>query len=332
MTVVVVVLSWAQPVAEELQAGQGNLSAVREAASATSASYGIENGIRAVATVVAPPEGWWRPSFRSFDPAGDLLGMGAAAAVLAGLALLHVVLAVTAARRGDRPTAAWLTTSVAAVAVGTMTAATSPTSGPFGAVSGNFRFLWPVAAFTTFGVAAALLRLLGDRVARGSVPLLAVVAAVLAAAALPTSYQSPGPEADAPLIPVARSLRAQVLDHELPGPVAVDRSGLFFGEPYTYVVLAALQETGIDIVLDAPTDISRFGEGRRRDGPVTGTITFAAGADALEDRAGSTLVARASLLSAQELDSLRADSGAVSGQTSEALASGTVAVWFEPSA
>lgn len=309
VTVLLLVVCWAQPLAEELQDGQGNISAVREAASASSEAYGLTDGARAMATVLVPPDGWWRPSFRSFDPAGDLLSSGAASAVLVVLVVAHAGVALVAIRRGDRTIAAWSATSVVAVAVSILTATTSPTSGPFGAVSGNFRFLWPVATFATFGLLAAAVRLSGRRATQVVLPVLVLATAVLAVAALPISYQSPGPEDDAPLIPVARSLRDQVLDHDLPGPVSVDRSGLFFGEPYTYVVLAALQETGVDIVLDAPTDISRFGEGRRREGPVAGTVTFVTGEQAMDDRHGWTLVARASL--------------------PEVSDRGTVAVWFE---
>jgi hypothetical protein len=332
VTAAVLALCWVQPLVEELQAGQGNISAVREAAGADSTSLGLGPGARAVATVVAPPDGWWRPSFGGFDPVDGLMSGGGAAGALALVAALHVGLAWWAARRAERAVAAWSVTALAALGVSVLAAASSPISGPFGAVSGNYRYLWPVSVFTTGALLASAIRLAGRRVDRVALPALGVLTLGLALLALPTSYQSPGPEEDAPLIPVARSLRAQVLDHGLDGPVAVDRSGLFFGEPYTYVVLAALQETGIDLVLDAPTDLSRFGDGRERDGAVEGTITFAAGAAALEDRPGSELLARASLLDDDELDALAGGEDALPRQRSDvALERGTVAVWFEPS-
>jgi hypothetical protein len=314
VTVMVLVVCWIQPLAEELQSGPGNLSAVREAASAGSSTFGLERAVRAVSSVIVPPDGWWRPSFRAFDPEGRMMSAGAATAALAALAVAALVTVWLTARRGERVAAAWVATALGAIAVCVATAAGSPTSGPFGAVSGNFRFLWPVGVFTAFGFVATVVRLAGRRFEVLAMALLAGVTVAFVAAGAPTSYQSPGPEDDGPLIPVARSLRHQVLDHDLAGPVAVDRSGLFFGEPYTYVVLAALQESGVDIVLVAPTDLSRFGDGRRRDGPVEGTVTFVGGLAALDDVPGSQLLARASL----DDDQARGDRG-------------TVAVWFTPS-
>jgi hypothetical protein len=310
VTVLLLAVCWAQPLAEELQDGQGNIGALREAAAAPSDSPGIGSGVRAVATVLAPPAGWWRSSFRQFDPESGLMAPGAAAAAVVSIVVAHIGLLWLARRQADRPIAAGLVTSLLALGVSAIAAGSSPIVEPFGSVSGNLRYLWPTVVFTTVLVVAASVRLLVR--SSGAVVLVgaAVVTVVAAGASLPTSYQSPQPEADAPLIPAARALRDQLLENPPPSPVALDRGGLFFGEPYSYVVLAALQEAGVDVVLGEPTDLARFGERRRREGPVRGTVTMSFG------------------------DAARAPSGArevlAHASTPSVPGMGTVTVWFEP--
>lgn len=337
--VAVLVLCWAQPVVEELQAGPGNLSAVAEAARADTESYGGSAALRATAKVLAPPGGWWRPSFREFDPAGGLPSTASATGVLVAGAVLLGAVGIAARRRRDRPVVAWVCLAGIGVAAGAFAGAASPVSGPFGAVSGNFRFLWPISAFVTFGVVAGLVRGLPDRTVARAPWALGAVAVAMAVAALPTSYQSPGPEADAPLIPVARELIEQVQDADVQGPVVVDRRGLFFAEPYTYVVIATLQADGVELVFDAPTDLSRFGDDRAQSGPVAGTVSFATGDAALRDRPGQTLLARASLLDGDERAELarldreasRSDAAAQRRDDLRDQADhGTAAVWLSP--
>jgi hypothetical protein len=329
---------WLQPIVEELQSGPGNISAVAEAARADSESYGTGAGLRAAAEVLAPPAGWWRSSFRAFDPARSLPSTGAAVAILVTAAVALGAVGVAARQRRDRPVVAWVTLAGVAVAGAVLAAGASPVSGPFGAVSGNFRFLWPISAFVTFGLVAGVIRLLPDRVADRAPWALGAVAVAMAVAALPTSYQSPGPEADAPLIPVARELFDEVQAADVEGPVVVDRRGMFFAEPYTYVVVAALQADGVELVFDARTDLLRFGDDRARSGPVAGTVTFVSGDPALDDRAGETLLARASLLDEGERTELARLEAEPSPSDDEAQRlddlrdlsdRGTVAVWLE---
>jgi len=328
---------WIQPLVEELRSGPGNVSAVVEAARADSSSYGTTAAVRAAAEVLAPPGGWWRSSFRAFDPASGLPSTGAAVAVVVAVGLALGAVGVAARRRRDRPVVAWVSLAAIAVVGAVLAAGASPVSGPFGAVSGNFRFLWPISAFVTFGVVAGVVRMLPDRVATRAPAALGALAVAMTLAALPTSYQSPGPEADAPLIPVARELFGEVQDADVEGPVVVDRRGLFFAEPYTYVVVAALQADGVALVFDARTDLLRFGDGRARSGRVAGTVTFASGDPALEDRAGETLLARGSLLDEDEraeLARLEAEPSPSAGEARrrDALRDradrGTVAVWL----
>jgi hypothetical protein len=339
VTAGVLLLCWAQPIVEELGAGDGNLSAVLDAGSADTAGYGVSRAMRSTAAVLLPPDGWWRPSFRRFDPAGDLPSLGVS---LVGLGVAAAVLTasyVSGRRRRDRAVTTWAALAGGAVGAAVLGAALSPVTGPLGVVSGNFRYLWPIAVFATAAPVLAVARACSPVGRRRATAALAGVAVVLALAALPTSYQSLGPETDAPMIPVARSLYDQVADEDIAGSVVVDRSGLYFGEPFTYVVVAALQDAGTDIRFATTTDVSRFGDDRAPDGHTTGTVSFALGGAALEDQPGVRLLARASLLDDDARDEL-AELEALASPTPEQEARreelrtraqlGTVAVWLTP--
>ncbi len=343
VTAGVAVAAWTQPLVEQVTRNPGNLSAVLDAGQVEQASYGGSHAVRALADVLVPPSGWWRGSFRAFDPAEGLpditwalLGVGATMVSVTALALL-------AHRRGRHTSATWLIVALGALVASFLAATTSPSGGPFGPVAGNFRYLWPVATLTTVGVVQAAVHHLPAR-ARAAVPAVVIgLTLLLVVASAPVSYQSPGPEADARLIPVARDLFDQVRHADLPGPVVVDRRGLYFGEPYTYVVVGAIQEAGVGFALAAPIDWRRFGDARRPHGQVTGRVTFRTGSEALEAMQGARLVARASALPDADLGRLRsleraARSGPLDDEAAGILASlrdraaeTTVAVWFEPS-
>jgi hypothetical protein len=341
-TAVVVAIAWAQPLVEQLRNDPGNLRAVLDASRVDQASYGAAHAVRALADVLLPPSGWWRGSFRAFDPATGLpgtawalVGVGATVAVVAALAL-------GAHRDGRRTTSTWLVVALAALGGSLLAAATSPSAGPFGPVAGNFRYLWPVAIFTIVGLAQALAGHLPARTCSGVAGVLIGVSLLLAAASVPTSYQSPGPETDARLIPVARDLFDQVRRADLDGTVVVDRRGLYFGEPYTYVVVGALQEAGVGLAFDAPTDQLRFGSARRPRGDAFGTVTFRAGSAALDEVRGARLLARASALPERDLERLRSlertarsvplddDQASTLDSLRAQAAATTVAVWLTP--
>jgi hypothetical protein len=337
----VVVVAWAQPVWEQVRApsGEGNLSALLSAAGEGDGGRGLAHGARSVAAVVGLPPWWGRPGFRDFDPAAGLPGAGATAL---GLVLVLGVLvgAWLVARRSTRPGLTALSVVAAAASAGALVAAsTTPAAEPFGPVAGNYRWLWPTAALVTVTVLLALDALVGARrrLVHGVMGALLVAGAVLA---LPTAYGSPGPEADAPLIPVARELRGQLGALEGRGTLLVERGGLHFGEPFTYVVLAELQRRGIPFVLDDPVDERRFGSGRRHDGRADGVIRFVSGDDAVAPPGpGETTVAFATALDdaeRSERDALRreprpeAASARRLAELEDRWARGTVAVRYRP--
>ncbi len=343
LSAAVLALAWVQPLAEELGGGQGNLTALTEATGPEEPAYGVGRAVRAVATVALPVVGWVRPAFGTFDPADGLLGPLAAAGVLALVVGGLVAVSIVARRRDDRTTLAAVATATVGLVAAGVSAALTPLSAGFGPVAHNFRSLWPVAAMVTLALVVGVVRggsLSGRRPTLG----VAGLAVVIALAALPTSYQQASPAADAPLIPVAEELVDQLGPLEGRGAVLVDRSRLYFGEPFSYVVLAELQARQVPFVFEDEREVARFGDDRRRRGSVTGTVSMGYGDRALEQRPGRERIAIAWWLDEAERANLaelrpRAEADELSGR---ALARyrwlrdrherGTVAVFFTPTA
>jgi hypothetical protein len=199
-----------------------------------------------------------------------VVGLGAVFAVLVGMALIGH-------RRGDPVARASGGMGALAILVAVAAAASTPVDGPFGAVSGNFRFLWPLGALVALTVVVGALRLLRWSGPRWTGWVLPAVAAGLAILALPTRYESPAPESDAERLPAARELYRELSQADLPEPVRFVRGRAPFGEPYSYVVIAGLQAAGVDVVFDDAIDLARFGDDRAA-GQVAGDLVLWVGA------------------------------------------------------
>jgi hypothetical protein len=334
-------LCWLQPLGQQLFGeGTGNMSAMVEAAGADSPSLGALGGARAVATVVALPTWWLRPSFQDFDPAAGLGGSPASLGALVALAALLSVLGLRSWRRRDRVALVAVAAAGVALMTGWLAASSVPTSGSLGPVSGNYRWLWPIGAFVALAIAVAALRGRAPNVTRAWTVVGALVATILALLNLPTAYHSPVLAHDTPLMEVARDLGSQLEEVEDAGTVLVDRSeGLYFGEPFSYTVIAEMADKGVPFVFDREIEIRRFGEGRRLRGQADAVLTFATGDGVRVTPAGATRIAFASTLDSREqreLEALREQPGLTSEQRSryEELerkwTTGTVAVFIRP--
>ena len=283
VTGAVVAVCWVQPLWQQLAPGRsetGNLSALASAAGEGDGGQGLGHGLRALATVVALPPWWGRPGFRDFEPAGGLVSPTAAALGVAGIGLVLLAGFSIRHRPGPGRVGPLLGITVAALVGAVVAASTTPSSEPFGPVSGNYRFLWPVGALVSVAAVVVLHRVLGrfGWAVEGATASCALVLAVLA---VPTWYGSPGPEADAALIPVADRLRSGLTPLEGEGTLLIDRGGLWFGEPYTYVVLAELQRRGVPFVFEDDVDHRRFGSDRRVEGRPDGVVRLVGGDEAL---------------------------------------------------
>jgi hypothetical protein len=294
----VVLLSWIQPILDQLF-GTGNLGNVLRS-SGSGDGMPVSRSARLVATVVATPPWWARPSFRDFDP---VVGLATVASALVGFVVVGLLLlgvASLARRARSRVALAGVGTAAVAVVLAIISTSSIP-GGTLGFNAGNYRWLWPISAFVMLTIASGVVlavdspRLPGRwnrtwPVAAGAV----AVTAVLAVLAIPAAYHAGDPENERRMPTVARLVDQlddfALDDYDTDGPVFYDRRDVFFGEPYTYTVLFKLQELGIEFTVDE-NDVRRFGRGRRDDGQATHTLTFVWGQAARDVPEGTHRVA-----------------------------------------
>ena len=279
--VVVGALCWSQPLWEQLTGeGEGNLSRLAGNMTTTERRVGVELGTRIVADVLVPPF-WLRPSYGEAlvpdpvaPPGSDVLttldpSFPLAAVLVAALVALMAAAIVVARRRGDRVSAAALSTALVVGGAGLLTAWNLPYSF-FGVSAHQFRWLWPTAAFVTFAVVVFVARRLlhadVPRAARRGVAVLAGVTAVVALANLPANNQRTGPSYDDWAIPVMQELNEQMAVLEGEGTLLIDFEGTRFTEPYSGAVMAELQRRGIPFVTDDEVIARQLGTSRRLEG------------------------------------------------------------------
>jgi hypothetical protein len=304
--VVVAAVCWSQPLVEQLQhGGDGNLAVLASTGGGGGTPLGARLGVRLVASVLALPPFWARPSFREdFVLVGlaRLPALGPAAASLGLLAAVLVAALVVSGRARDRVALAGLLVAAVAAVAAVMTAIVLPRSR-FGAgiAPHQLRWVWPVAVFVTVAIAVAAARRV-DAVAATAA--FAAVAVALGAWAIPTFRAEAGPSADAYAIPPARHLVAGLGGLDRRGPYLFDVSGLRFAEPYSTTVMAELQRRGIEFVVDDSGMVHQLGPSRRRTGRVAGRLFLREADAAFEPQPGARLVSRVSGLTAPQHDEL----------------------------
>lgn len=289
LTAAVLAVLWLQPVVEQLFS-DGNLGQLVRAGNGPE-SIGYGRGVRLVATVVAVPPWWLRPSFHESLFASDRWEPPSLVAAAVSLALLALVLAVGAAnsrRRCDRPAFLVVATAAMALVVGLVTVGQGPVSF-FGITAHQFRWLWPLGAFGAFGILVVLVRRLAPRLPPTRlVGLLTLVTAGFALLNLPTSDQ--GSQADTGAVPVARDLANQMDTVEGEGTLMVDLP-LLFGEPYGPAVLAELARREVAFVVE-PVWLSQLDDRRRFTGRnADAVLSFAFGDAARRTSAGARRIA-----------------------------------------
>lgn len=333
----VAALCWAQPIIEQFTGpGRGNLSRLAQGTrSSELPTAGLRLGTQLTASILSLPPWWLRPSFtHAFLPpeGGTIPGaVGVAAAEVPSTAVavlsLGALLAILglwwwlSRRDRDLTSSRAAITGMIAVAGALLTASRVPVS-TFGVAQHQFRWLWPIGAFTVLALVAIPARRLVRRVTplalAGTFALVTLVVAVLN---LPKSNEVAGPQVDAWSIPVMRDLDAQLRQIPDRGPLLLDVRNLTFAEPFSMSIMAELQRQHVEFVIDDEVTLRQVGPSRRFNGHnADARIFYRRGDDVLTPPPGARQVARHNALSPSE----RAELSRLEGQARRLAEQGRV--------
>jgi len=273
---------WIQTVIDQF-GGEGNLGHVLFG-SGDAGRAGLSRGARIVAATLVSPYTFLRPGYREFDASARFASVWQSIVFWLAIGFAIGWVSVVIKRRG-LPAAAGTLVAIVAVLAGVLDAALLPRT-TFGYTIMNYRWLWSTGAFVLMLVFVAVGRWAeaegGHR--RAGTGFVAVAVAVLvapAAANLPRSNQHvlAGQYFDEQRS-IEDALRQidPVLDEiAIDGPIVIDDSGMYFGHGYTYPLLVAMQEHGIDFRFDDAFQQNRFGSGRVSDGSETQRLRLVSG-------------------------------------------------------
>ena len=269
---------WSQTLVDQI-AGSGNLGAVLFG-SGGAGRAGLWTAIRLVAGVLVSPVPFARRGYAR-DDTELMLADWWQLVVFAVLLATGVVIAARLVRRSWRQGAGVVVVLVAVVA-GVVDAAMLPRT-QFGLAIMNYRWLWSTGAFVLV-VAAVHLAIATEgrhRLRGRSVQAALVVCGLLAIANVPRSVQHPEPDRYLVEQRAVADALDQLLAADLPEPIVIDESAMYFGHPYTYPVLVALQQMGVDFRFESPLQERRFGAGRVVDGTEVARLRLIAGDPAI---------------------------------------------------
>ena len=313
-----VLVLWAQPLVEQLfGAGQGNMARIVSSIGSDEPTVGARTAVRIAGGLLALPPWWGRSSFVEavpFTPYGpdgvtiDPVGLPGVGTALAGLVVLGALLAAGgwwSWRHRDRPAMTLVCLAAAVVAVALASLTIMPI-GPLGLTPHQMRWLWSIGAFVLLALLVVVLDVVKHTVGRERVVAMGVAVAACAVAVLnlPAHQQPAGPDTFAESIPVARELSEQVRGFRSDTPVVLDDTNLRYLEPYSAVVMAALQQAGVDLRVFDPGLVRQLGNDRRADGDEPRTVYLLEGRDALEVPEGSERIAFSSPLDPATIDEL----------------------------
>lgn len=322
ITLGTLVVLWAQPLVEQFTGdGQGNLSRiVSSAGGGDEPVVGARIGARIIAAVVVLPPWWSRssivdavpytrygPDGESISPVGLPGGAATVVALVVWVAVIGSMLWLTW-RRGDRVGfgAVGIAAVMTAVALATLTVMPI---GPLGLTPHQMRWVWSLAAFTWFAVALAVVRAVVDAHrarSRWITIALCVGVAGVAVANLPADAQLVGPDSFQASIPAAVDLSSQVDDYRTTDRVLIDTAGLRYLEPYSAVVMAALERGGVDFRVIEEGLVRQVGNARRATGDEPRRLVLREAREALVTPEGMERIAFTSPLSPADIDELLA--------------------------
>ncbi len=316
ISLLVLLVLWAQPLLEQLFGeGQGNLARIATSTGGDEPTIGATNAVRIAGGVLAVPPWWSRGSFVDAVPYTpysadgitlDPVGLRSTGVALLGLVVLAGLLGLAAwwsVRRRDRT--ATVVAVVAAVAVVlALGSLTIMPIGPLGLTPHQMRWLWSIGAFCVLALLVAGVGALGCRHGNRAGVVLAAVAVLVSLANVPAHVQPAGPDTFQESIPVARAISDQVREFHTDDRVVLDASNLRYLEPYSAVVMAAMQQADVDLRVTEEGLVRQLGNARRAAGDEPLTVYLLEGRSALEVPAGSERIAFTSPLDQASIDGL----------------------------
>lgn len=317
-------LLWAQPLWQQFFGpGPGNLSLLLRSGGDGEQRVGAGIAVRLVASVVAVPRWWVRPSFDAtirdmpiiaadggrMPSPNWLIGAAPAILALAVLCVLLVGLAWLTMRGGHRRPVVAIVVALVGLLLAVATVAIVPAAG-YGIAPHQLRWLWPLSLWWMVAAAWAALALLPGvaqrvRATRWAAPVVALVAVAMCVPAYPVPVgvaRAPGSMLS------VRSIARQIDSARIPEAV-FDPSGMWIGEPYGVPVIAALLRHGQPIRV-APDAAAQYGADRVAGPQVQWRLSLRHGAAALVC-ADSDRLALDSPWSTQQLANYRAVQGEV---------------------
>ena len=297
------VLLWIPPVIEQVTTRRGNLGRILDLVRAgPDAIVGWRGAARITSAVLVRPPFWFRDSFAdTYRPKGQPVGANAlsiattgvpafrwAVVALGVLLLVLVVLAVWAWRRRRTAVVTGVAVSLAATGIGLYTTSRVGTD-IVGIAPHQFRFLWPIAAFTTFVLIDGVLEMVARRAPRRilAVQTIAVLVAVVCIANIPAAAATGGPQLDTWSMPVLRDLDRQLGRLRSYAPLLVEWTDIRFQEPISGGIMAELRSRDIPFVSASPYEVRHLGPERRYDGHnARAKIFYRSGSVALQRRLG----------------------------------------------
>jgi hypothetical protein len=303
---IVGILAWAQPVVEQLTSDEiGNFSYLIRAPAVDVDTIGLGQGAHALASIVSLPP-WLLGDLGISAPPSAVT----AAASFGLLVLVLCALAWDARRHRASGSLRAIVTVTVALGAGLVTAARTPVTllVSFGAAAHHLRWMWPLAVFALFVIAACVGARLACKgrqrvVARLTVGL-ALTVVLFALGSLPTRYEVGGDREQT--ISVARSIQAEMDVLEGQGPLLVSLPGSAYDE-YGPAVLTELQRRDIPFVLVSVPQLRQLSLSRRFTGEnADAVLSVRTGLDATPGPPGARLVALHEGLSSVERHELGA--------------------------
>jgi hypothetical protein len=281
----VALVLWAQPIAEQIGRGSdGNVARILRNSDNLQEPLGLADGTRRAAVVLSMWPGWGRGNFDGgytglFD---RLPSLGLTALTLIALVALLGAAAYASVRWLRDPVLGTLLGAAAVlVVVGWAGTVRLPLSPFFGFSAHLVRWLWPIGAFSVVALGLFLGRTAQRWLGRG-VLIGGAVAALAGAAviAVPDGPPVLGSDVLDKSRPTSAALNDRAVERLPESGVVVDFPASDFS-PFTFSLVAALQEHGTPFAVNDPISLRQFDDRRPPADARWPVVSIATGFDAL---------------------------------------------------